>query len=67
MSHRIEIVPKNANDFFYFQTITSVTVCGTFDCRIPEHNDYLINDVLNQSLAKTRAVGIAKIIADVMR
>jgi GNAT superfamily N-acetyltransferase len=46
MNHRIEIIPKNANTYFYFQSLTSVTVYGSFDCGISEYNDYLFRDSL---------------------
>jgi hypothetical protein len=46
MSHRIEISPKNANTYFYFQSLTSATVSGSFDCGIHEYNDYLFRDAL---------------------
>jgi hypothetical protein len=46
MRHRIEIIPKNANDYFYFQSLESATVCDDFDCGIAEYNDYLANDAL---------------------
>jgi len=46
MSHRNEIIPKNANDYFYFQALSSSTVCDNFDCGISEYNDYLVNDAL---------------------
>ena len=46
MSHRIEIIPKNANNYFYFQTLSAATVYGTFNCGIPEYNDYLTNEAL---------------------
>jgi len=46
MSHKIEIIPKNANDYFYFQSLLSSTVCDNFKCGISEYNDYLVNDAL---------------------
>jgi len=46
MNHRIEITPKNANTYFYFQSFTSLTTCDNFDCGIHEYNDYLFSDAL---------------------
>jgi hypothetical protein len=46
MSHKIEIISKNASDYFYFQSLTSSTVCSNFDCGISEYNEYLVNDAL---------------------
>ena len=46
MSLKIKIIPKNANKYFYFQSLTSVAVCGNFDCGIPEYNEYLLCDAL---------------------
>jgi hypothetical protein len=46
MSHRVEITPKNANNYFCFQYLTSTAVCRNFDCGVTEYNDYLINDAL---------------------
>jgi hypothetical protein len=46
MNHRIEISPKNANAYFYFQSFTLLTACSNFDCGIPEYNDYLFRDAL---------------------
>jgi len=46
MNHKIEIIPKNANTYFYFQSLTPVTACDSFNCSISEYNDYLINDAL---------------------
>jgi len=46
MSRRIEVSPKNANAYFYFQSFTSLTTCGSFDCGIHEYNDYLFQDAL---------------------
>ena len=44
MKRRIEIVPKNANDYFYFQSLASSTGYDNFNCGISEYNDYLVND-----------------------
>jgi hypothetical protein len=46
MNRRIEISPKNANTYFYFQSLMSETAYGNFDCGIPEYNDYLFHDAL---------------------
>jgi len=46
MNRRIEISPKNANTYFYFQSLTTVTAYDNFDCGIPEYNDYLFRDAL---------------------
>jgi len=46
MNQKIEIIPKNAKEYFYFQSLTSSTASGTFDCGISEYNDYIINDAL---------------------
>jgi len=46
MNHKIEITPKNANTYFYFQSLTSLTTYGNFDCGIYEYNDYLFSDAL---------------------
>jgi GNAT superfamily N-acetyltransferase len=46
MNHRIQITPKNASSYFYFQPFTSAEVCGNFDCGKPEYNDYLFRDAL---------------------
>jgi len=46
MNRRIEISPKNANTYFYFQSLTSVTSYDSFDCGIHEYNDYLFRDAL---------------------
>jgi hypothetical protein len=46
MNQKIKIVPKNANDYFYFQSLTSSIVCDNFDCGISEYNDYIVNDAL---------------------
>jgi len=46
MNRRIEIVPKNANTYFRFQSFTSLAVCDNFDCGLPEYNNYLFRDAL---------------------
>jgi hypothetical protein len=56
MSHRIQITHKNANNYFRFQSFTSPTACGSFDCGIPEYNDYLFKDAprsMNDHIAFT--------------
>jgi hypothetical protein len=46
MSQRIQITPKNANEYFYFQPFTLSEICGNFNCGMPEYNDYLFHDAL---------------------
>jgi hypothetical protein len=46
MSHRIQILPKNASNYFYFQQLKTTAVCGNFNCGKPEYNDYLLRDAL---------------------
>jgi GNAT superfamily N-acetyltransferase len=46
MSNRIQIIPKNASKYFYFQQLTSTTAYGNFNCGMLEYNDYLFHDAL---------------------
>jgi hypothetical protein len=46
MNNKIRITAKNANDYFYFQSLTSSTTCKSFDCGIYEYNDYLASDAI---------------------
>ena len=46
MNHRIEITSKNADTRFYFRSFSMETICGNFDCGIPEYNEYLFQDAL---------------------
>ena len=46
MSRKIEIGFSNAPEYFYFQLLTDSTVLESFDCGIPEYNDYLMDDAL---------------------
>jgi len=57
MNHRIEISPKNANAYFYFQSFTSLTACSNFDCGIPEYNDYLFRTIPAMKIAKLAVDG----------
>jgi len=44
--NRIEIIPQNASDYFYFQSLTSLIACDNFNCGISEYNYYLVDDAL---------------------
>jgi hypothetical protein len=56
MNNKIEIIAKNANDYFYFQSFTSSAVCENYDCGISEYNDFIVNDAtrsMNDHIALT--------------
>ena len=44
MNHKIKIIYNNADDYFYFQSLTSASTCSNFNCGISEYNDYLLSD-----------------------
>ena len=46
MIPRIKIIPKNANNYFYFRPFTVAKTCANFDCGLQEYNDYLLCDAL---------------------
>jgi len=46
MNPKIQILTKNAYNYFYFQVLNSVEICNNFDCGLSEYNDYLLHDAL---------------------
>ena len=56
MSQRIKITPKNVEDYFYLEKLSSEKTLGIFMCLINEYNDYLFLDAirsLKDHIAKT--------------
>ena len=46
MNRKIEIGLRNANTYFYLQSITSIASFDNYDCGLPEYNEYLFRDAL---------------------
>jgi len=46
MNRRIAIVLSNAPEYFYFQLLSTGSAVASFNCGIPEYNDYLTKDAL---------------------
>jgi len=56
MSQRIRVTPKNVENYFYLENLTSEKPPGFFECPIAEYNDYLFLDAirsLKDHIAKT--------------
>ena len=56
MSNLIQITSKNVGDFFYLEKFNPEKRLDSFECTIPEYNDYLFHDAnrsLNDHIAKT--------------
>jgi len=49
MNKKTNIIYQNADNYFYFKSLTSPVVCKDFDCGIMEYNNYLLHDA-NRSM-----------------